>query len=217
MRRPLHQDSSIYDEGSKPPLPMAAKGQKSKNKRSLTVWRILTLVAVFALIVVLFIFRDQVKKLQEYGYAGIFLISIAANATIIIPLPGVAFTTAMGAIFNPIGVAVAAGLGAAVGEFSGYLAGFSGQGMVENAAMYQRLTDWMRRHQRLAYLAIFVMAFIPNPLFDLAGIASGALRLPPWKFLLACAAGKILKMLMFAYAGYFSGNWLTNWLVGIGN
>ena len=166
------------------------------------------------MIVVLFIFRDQVKKLQEYGYAGIFLISIAANATIIIPLPGVAFTTAMGAIFNPIGVAVAAGLGAALGELSGYLAGFSGQGVVENATMYQRLTGWMRKHQRLAYLAIFVMAFIPNPLFDLAGLASGALKLPPWKFLLACAGGKILKMLMFAYAGYLGGSWLTNWLLG---
>ena len=39
----------------------------------------------------------------------------------------------MGAIFNPIGVAVAAGLGAAIGELSGYLAGFSGQGVVERA------------------------------------------------------------------------------------
>ena len=90
---------------------------------------------VVALIVALFIFRAQVKKLENYGYFGIFLISIAANATIIIPLPGVAFTTAMGAIFNPIGVAVAAGLGAAIGELSGYLTGFSGQGVMERHAL----------------------------------------------------------------------------------
>jgi membrane protein YqaA with SNARE-associated domain len=109
-------------------------------KRRLTILRILVLVSVIALIVVLFLFRNQVKKLENYGYVGIFLISIAANATIIIPLPGVAFTTAMGAIFNPIGVAVAAGLGAAVGELSGYLAGFSGQGVMERAALYERLT-----------------------------------------------------------------------------
>jgi membrane protein YqaA with SNARE-associated domain len=178
-------------------------------KRRLTILRILVLVSVIALIVVLFLFRNQVKKLENYGYLGIFLISIAANATIIIPLPGVAFTTAMGAIFNPIGVAVAAGLGAAVGELSGYLAGFSGQGVMERAALYERLTTWMRQHQNLAYLAILVLAFIPNPLFDLAGMASGALKLPLWKFLLACAIGKILKMLMFAYAGYYSINWIT--------
>ena len=78
------------------------------DKRRLTILRVLALMGVVALIAVLFIFRDQVKNLEEYGYVGIFLLSIAANATIIIPLPGVAFTTAMGAIFNPIGVAVAA-------------------------------------------------------------------------------------------------------------
>lgn len=179
------------------------------DKQRLTILRILALVGVIALIVTLFIFRDQVKMLQEYGYLGIFLVSIAANATIIIPLPGVAFTTAMGAIFNPIGVAIAAGLGASLGELSGYLTGFSGQAVIEKSTAYSRLTDWMRGHQNMAYLMILLLAFIPNPLFDLAGMASGALKLPLWKFLIACALGKILKMLMFAYAGYYSLNWLA--------
>jgi uncharacterized membrane protein YdjX (TVP38/TMEM64 family) len=174
------------------------------EKRRLNILRILTLVGVAALISALFIFREQVKKLEDYGYIGIFLISIAANATIIIPLPGVAFTTAMGAIFNPIGVAVAAGLGAAIGEISGYLTGFSGQGVMEKVALYERLTKWMKEHQNLAYLMIIGVAFIPNPLFDLAGMAAGALKLPLWKFLIACAIGKIFKMLIFAYAGYYS-------------
>jgi membrane protein YqaA with SNARE-associated domain len=174
-----------------------------------TILRILALVGVIALIAILFVFRDQVKKLQDYGYFGIFLLSIAANATIIIPLPGVAFTTAMGAIFNPIGVAIAAGLGAALGELTGYMAGFSGQGVVERAGLYTRLISWMKSHQNMAYGCVLLLAFIPNPLFDLAGMASGALKLPLWKFLLACAIGKILKMLMFAYAGYYSISWLT--------
>jgi membrane protein YqaA with SNARE-associated domain len=174
------------------------------TERRLTILRILTLVGVVGLIVALFLFRDQVKKLENYGYIGIFLISIAANATIIIPLPGVAFTTAMGAIFNPIGVAVAAGLGAAFGELTGYLAGFSGQAVIENALLYNRLTGWMQKHQNLAYIMVALLGFIPNPLFDLAGMASGALKLPIWKFMIACAIGKILKMLMFAYAGYYS-------------
>jgi membrane protein YqaA with SNARE-associated domain len=182
------------------------------DKRRLAIVRILTLVGVVALIVLLFVFRNQVKKLENYGYIGIFLISIAANATIIIPLPGVAFTTAMGAIFNPVGVAVAAGLGAALGELTGYLTGFSGQGVVEKAALYGRLVSYMKEHQNMAYLVVFLLAFVPNPLFDLAGMASGALKLPIWKFLLACAFGKILKMLMFAYAGYYSIGWLTKLL-----
>ena len=183
------------------------------SKRRLTVLRIFTLVGVVALMVALFVFRAQVKQLENYGYLGIFLISIAANATIIVPLPGVAFTTAMGAIFNPIGVAVAAGLGAAIGELSGYLTGFSGQGVMERVNLYERLTKWMKAHQNLAYLMIGLLAFIPNPLFDLAGMASGALKLPLWKFLIACAIGKILKMLLFAYAGFYSYGWLARFMV----
>jgi len=181
-----------------------------KNPRRQTILRILALVGVVALMIVLFVFRDQVRKLSSYGYIGIFLISIAANATIIIPLPGVAFTTAMGAIFNPVGVAIAAGLGASLGELSGYLAGFSGQGVVERVQLYTRLTEWMRAHEILSYGVIFLLALIPNPLFDLAGMASGALKLPMWKFLIACALGKILKMLAFAYAGYYSVGWVTS-------
>jgi len=179
------------------------------DKRRLTILRVLVLMGVVALIVTLFIFRDQLKKLDEYGYVGIFLLSIAANATIIIPIPGVAITTAMGAIFNPLGVAIAAGIGASLGELSGYLAGFSGQGVVERVKLYNRLTEWMRNHQNLAYGAILLLAFIPNPLFDIGGMAAGALKMPLWKFLIACAIGKIFKMLMFAYAGYYSVSWLT--------
>lgn len=178
-------------------------------ERRITLLRIFALLGVAALIVLLFVFRKQVLALQQYGYVGIFLISIAANATIIIPLPGVAITTAMGAIFNPLGVAVAAGLGAALGELSGYLAGFSGQGVVENAAFYEKLTSWMQAHPRLNMLAILILAFIPNPLFDIAGMAAGALKIPLWKFLIPCAIGKILKMLLFAYAGAFSFDWLV--------
>jgi membrane protein YqaA with SNARE-associated domain len=199
---------SVEETQVKPPEVAIPPQPTPAQRRRLALWRILALVGIIALIAALFIFRDQVKQLQQYGYLGIFLISIAANATVIIPLPGVAFTTAMGAIFNPIGVAVAAGMGAAIGELSGYAAGFSGQGVIEKSAAYQRLTGWMRKHQRLAYLAIGAMAFVPNPLFDVAGMAAGALKLPIWKFLFACAIGKILKMLMFSYAGFYSVGWL---------
>ncbi len=60
-------------------------------------------------------------------------------------------------------------------------------------------------------ITILVLAFIPNPLFDLAGISAGILKMPVWKFLLFCVIGKILKMMMFAYAG----DWVMNLVNGI--
>lgn len=163
--------------------------------------RVFILVGVIALTIFLFIIRDQVKKLQGYGYVGIFLISIVANGTIIIPLPGVAVTYAMGTIFNPIGVGIAAGSGAALGELTGYMAGFSGQAVIERAERYHRLLDWMRKHRRLSDLVILGLAFIPNPFFDLAGMTSGVLKIPLWRFLFWVWLGKVMKMMVFAYAG----------------
>ncbi|MBM3138399.1 MAG: VTT domain-containing protein, partial [Chloroflexi bacterium] len=103
-------------------------------------------------------------------------------------------------------VAIAAGLGAALGEITGYLAGYSGQIIVEQAQWYKRLKYWMKRYGNAT---ILIMAIVPNPFFDLAGMAAGMLKLPLPRFLLWCSIGKIIKMLIFAYSGatifnYFS-------------
>ena len=50
-------------------------------------------------------------------------------------------------------------------------------------------------------LTILVMAFIPNPFFDLTGIAAGILKMPVWKFLFWAFIGKFFKMLLIALAG----------------
>jgi membrane protein YqaA with SNARE-associated domain len=170
-------------------------------KQRLTVARILALLVVILLSLYIYSIRDQVKELAQYGYLGIFLLSILANATVLLPTPGILFVFTMGAIYNPVGVAVAAGLGAAIGELSGYLAGFSGQAVVERIDTYKALLDWMDEHKQLSNLAIFLLAFIPNPLFDLAGIASGTLKIPIPRFLFFVSIGKVLKMLLIAYAG----------------
>ncbi|MEW5872411.1 MAG: VTT domain-containing protein [Chloroflexota bacterium] len=178
------------------------------SDRRLALARLLALLLVIAVSLYVFSIREQARELARYGYPGIFLLSILANGTVLLPAPGVLFVFAMGAVFNPFGVALAAGLGAAIGELSGYLAGFSGQAVVERVDLYQRLVDWMQRHTALSNLAILLLAFVPNPLFDLAGMAAGTLRIPISRFLFFCAIGKIFKMLLFAYAGASSLDWL---------
>jgi membrane protein DedA with SNARE-associated domain len=180
-----------------------------------TGWRkrllpILSRTAAFllaaGLTVGIYYFRDSFQHLASFGYIGIFLLSILANATIILPAPGVAFVFGMGAVFNPLLVALAAGAGAAIGELSGYLAGYSGQTILQRTAYEQQLEGWMRKN---GDWTILVFAFIPNPLFDIAGMIAGMLKMPLWKFLLFCWIGKTLKMLLFAYAGKVSIPWLT--------
>lgn len=178
-------------------------------ERRTTLLRILSLVAVILISVGIFLIRDKASQLAVFGYPGIFVISFLANATVLLPAPGVAVVFAMGSIFNPLIVGIVAGVGSGLGELSGYLAGFSGQAVVEQASLYNKILPFVSKY---AAATIFVLAAIPNPFFDLAGMASGALKVPLRTFLFWCILGKIIKMLVFAYAGAYSIDWLVKFM-----
>jgi membrane protein YqaA with SNARE-associated domain len=170
-------------------------------KTRLALARILALIAVIAISVYIYSIRDRAEELAVYGYPGIFLLAFLAYATVLLPAPGVLVVFSMGGIFHPVGVALAAGAGAALGEISGYMAGFSGQAVIERANVYDRLTGWMQKN---GPLTVLFLSAIPNPFFDLAGAAAGILKMPILKFLFWCWIGETIKMLAFAYAGAYS-------------
>ncbi len=168
--------------------------------------RIGALIAVVGVTVYAYSIRERVQDFAIYGYPGIFLISLFSNATVFLPAPGIAVVFAMGSIFHPLGVALAAGTGGALGELSGYLTGFSGQAVVERTDLYARIQPWVNR---FGSWAILVLAAVPNPFFDLAGIAAGVSKMPMWRFLFFCWIGQLIKMSLFALAGAYSINWLS--------
>lgn len=198
-----------------PPVPqpaaLASSVTASTRKRpsaATTILRILALLAVIGITIYIFSIRDRVEQFAEFGYPGIFLIALLANATVLLPAPGVAVIYAMGAIFNPFGVALAAGTGGALGELSGYLAGFSGQGMIERLDVYERIKPWVDKY---GGWAILVLSAIPNPFFDAAGIAAGIARMPLHTFLIFTWVGQLIKMLIFALAGNYSVELYTDY------
>ena len=182
------------------------KGRTRRQSRFLTnVLRVLALFVVIGITLYIFSIRDRVEEFAAYGYPGIFLIALLANATVLLPAPGVAVIYAMGAIFNPFGVALAAGTGGALGEISGYLAGFSGQAVIERMEVYDHVQPWV---ERFGGWAILFLSAIPNPFFDIAGIAAGIAKMPLRTFLVFTWVGQLIKMLLFALAGKYSIQWL---------
>lgn len=177
------------------------------------------LIVLLGLSGLFYLVRDQVAALQGFGYPGIFLINLVASASIVLPIPALPFvfgmatlTTTGGAkVFSAFWLGVAAGIGSTLGELSGYGAGLSGQMLMENSPMCQRLHNWTERY---GVLTLVVLALIPNPLFDMAGIAAGTLRMPLYKFLVATLLGKLLKMWIVAYAGANSIEWIAR-LMGL--
>lgn len=171
--------------------------------------RVLALLAVIGISAAVFKIRDHVSEFAVFGYPGIFLMTLLSNATVFLPAPGVAVVFAMGSVFNPFGVGIAAGSGGALGELSGYLAGFSGQVVIERAHIYNRIHPWVVNY---GGWAVLLLAAVPNPFFDLAGVAAGAVKMPLWQFLLFCWIGELIKMTAFAYAGAHSIDWLMNYV-----
>ena len=189
-------------------MPQSTRDRKKTNLPT-NILRILALVAVVAITIYVFSIRSQVEQFSALGYPGIFLIALLANATVLLPAPGVAVIYAMGAIFNPLGVGIAAGTGGALGELSGYLAGFSGQAVIERTDIYSRVQPWVRKY---GGWAILVLSAVPNPFFDVAGIAAGIARMPLRTFLVFAWIGQLIKMTLFALAGHYSVPLLTNFI-----
>ncbi len=185
------------------------QARERAQRARMTALRIVVLLIVLAVTGLIVYFRDRLQQFAAYGYPGVFLVSLAGNATVVLPAPSLAVVFAMGAVLKPVLVGLAAGVGEALGELTGYLAGFSGRALVENRARYEQITAWMRRN---GALTVFVLSFIPNPFFDIAGMAAGALKYPVWKFLLCCWAGKTMKTTLIALAGAQSVTFIERFL-----
>jgi len=164
---------------------------------------LLGLILVLAISVALFFFGrnpELIAKLEGYRYFGAFLISLIGNASILLPGIVLPILTGLGVIFYPVSglggvvmVGLAGGVGAAIGEIVGYMAGYSGRGIIENNKLYWRLVGWVKKW---GALAIFIFALLPL-FFDLVGLAAGVLRFPLWKFILVCWLGRTILYVIF--------------------
>ena len=177
-------------------------GAKKKGWLSQRLVPILILLLIIAIMVsALYFYKaypSRIDELKAYGYLGTFLISLVLNATVILPVGTFAVVATLGATLpSATLVGLVAGVGAAIGEITGYMAGYSGRSIVQRRKIYARLEGWVKKW---GALAIFILAIVPF-LFDLAGMAAGALRLPFWKFFLACWLGRTILYIGMAWAG----------------
>ncbi len=177
--------------------------------------RLLLIVAVVALVIGFYFFRGEIaalaseESLRKLGYLPVFVIPLVSSAGVLVPLPGAAVVFLGGALLVPLFVGLVAGAGETVGELTGYAAGYGAGTVVERGRRYPVVAGWMRRH---GTLVLFLMAVIPNPFFDLAGMAAGALRFPVGRFLLVVLAGKVIKDTGLALAGAWGARSVADWL-----
>jgi uncharacterized membrane protein YdjX (TVP38/TMEM64 family) len=190
-----------------------APAKKSKwIKEALLVLGMLALSAGIAFLLTRF--QDTYNvSLRSYGwlaYILVFLVSMLSSATIFVPAPGIAFVLAAATVWDPMLVAIAAGTGDAIGEMTSYWAGYVGEKLIvdEHLPAYQKAASWMNKY---GAWAVFGVALVPIVLFDLVGLAAGALKIRWWKFLLAAWCGKLPRAFLIAYLGHQIPLLVTPW------
>ncbi len=145
----------------------------------------------------------------QYGYFGIFLISLIGALSVFFPIPYTVVIFTLGGlkvgeawVFEPVWIAVAAGIGSAVGEFSGYLLGFGGRKVL--SGKYKKKTEFlMKLFDRFGSIVILLFALTPLP-DDLLFIPLGVIRYSLIRALVPALIGKICMNFIIAYSGRLS-------------
>jgi len=138
---------------------------------------------------------------SQFGYLGVFIISVIGTMAIVIPIPYTVVILYLATMegWDPLLLAIAGGVGSAIGEFAGYLLGYYGRRII--SAERQRKMDYLLRlFGRWSPAAIFIFALTPLP-DDLLFIPLGILRYNPLKALAPAFAGKLLMCYILASFG----------------
>jgi len=150
----------------------------------------------------------------QYGYLGVFLISLIGALSIVIPIPYTVLIFTCGHYLDPVLVALVGGVGSALGEISGYALGYAGR-IVTSEERKRKMDYFLRLFNRHGAITVFIFALTPLP-DDLLFIPLGIVRYSFFKAFIPCLLGKILMCFLLAYGGRLSIDFVEELLGGSG-
>jgi membrane protein YqaA with SNARE-associated domain len=185
---------------------MAGKKEKERAGGAGAGKPVIEIAAALIIGAAVLLLSGRIAEFGELGYLGAFLISLMGSATILVPVPGWAVVAALSKSLDPLLLGIVAGSGSAIGELTAYVFGNG----IAQIVLEKRREDFEKYRESIRkndFWAIFVLSFLPNPLFDVAGLAAGASKVHWARFLAFCALGRVLRFMLFGYAGNFILNW----------
>lgn len=138
----------------------------------------------------------------QFGYLGFFLIAFIGAVSIFIPVPYTVVIFMLGGSFDPVLIALTAGSGAALGEFSSYILGAYGAKMVSEQRR-RKMEFMVKVFNKWGPLAVFIFALTPLP-DDLLFIPLGMMRYSIPKAFVSAFVGKVAMNFIVAYSGRFT-------------
>jgi membrane protein YqaA with SNARE-associated domain len=176
------------------------KERRPSGRNSAVVGASLVLTVAICILVV--VYWEEVVKFSKYGYIGDLIISFLAGVTVLVPVPSVFVVFTLGAVLNPILVGLIAGAGETLGSMVVYMTGLSSARAFHalDHGVMEKFRTWIKTR---GAFSVFVMSSIFNPLFYPFTAIAGMMHFGWWRFLILCLAGKSLKNILVAGAGFY--------------
>jgi membrane protein YqaA with SNARE-associated domain len=141
----------------------------------------------------------------SFAYVGVFVVTFLANALIAIPIPYIPIVAHIGATADmPWLVVVLGALASVLGESVAFLAGRAEEGLVSEHPIYKRVHRVAER-PFLAGAMLFAFAVPPNPVFDVAGLAAGAVGVRYRVFFISVFAARLIRLAVIVWLGTMLG------------
>lgn len=152
-------------------------------------------IFVIVLSVFVMIYKNDIIQFSTFGYFGVFICCFLANASVMLPAPGLVVVLTASLAFNPFIVAMVAAFGMSLGECIGYYLGVTGK-YVLKGDKYEKfvLESLMTRECSM----VFLFAVLPFPVFDIVGILAGFCKMKLYAFISFCFLGKLIKSFFVA-------------------
>ena len=191
-----------------------------------------TVIAIMVYWVLIMIFPDMSGPLVSIyywmqglsvliGYPGAFIVSLIGNVTVLFPFPYIAVLFLLGGakvgpvgpfFFDPWLLGIIGGLGATIGEMTGYLLGRAGSKFVR-ADQSSGFLRFVQKYPRTTPIVLWLVAVTPLP-DDVLVIPLGIAKYPWKNVLIPQFIGKTMFLIAIAWAGNLGMSWLESILIG---
>ncbi len=148
---------------------------------------------------------------SAFGYSGAFAVSFMGNATILVPFPYVVVPFVLGADMghDPWMVGLVSGIGAALGEMTGYFAGYYGRRLLKEEDKINGFREYVQRRPSMTPVIIWFLAATPIP-DDILIVPLGVARYSWWRMFVPLLIGKTIFLTAIAWAGRLGLVWVES-------
>jgi uncharacterized membrane protein YdjX (TVP38/TMEM64 family) len=143
----------------------------------------------------------------QWGYIGIFLVSLFEAGTVIFPIAGIPLIFTFGGILNPFLVAIFAAIGGTIGSLTSYIIGAGGKELIEKkyGSRLEVLNEKFDKKGLMWIVTVLLIPLIPD---NIMYVFLGVIRYEIKKYLLIVFLCKVFFNLIIAYSGYYSITWV---------